>query len=266
MDIGIISVILGLFVGFVLGLTGAGGSILAVPLLVFALDLNLAQAIPIGLFAVMLASFVGALQGLFFGIVRYKAALLMASCGVLLAPLGAWLAHHTSNQILSLIFSGVLTYVAVRMWRQTEQDFLVEEEKPAPSCAVNSATSKLFWTASCTKRLMATGGIAGLLSGLLGVGGGFVIVPSLRKVSNLEMCSIVATSLAVIALVSMTSVVFHAMQQAIDWEIALPFTTATLLGMLFGRSLSQKISNKALQRAFSGLAMFIALALFLKAL
>ena len=78
-DATIISIAIGLFIGLVLALTGAGGSILAIPLLVFGLNLSLTQAAPIALLAVMLASSIGAIQGLHKGIVRYKTALLMAS-------------------------------------------------------------------------------------------------------------------------------------------------------------------------------------------
>lgn len=262
----IISISLGLFVGLVLALTGAGGSILAVPLLAFSLDLSMAQAAPIGLFAVMIAATVGAVQGLRAGIVRYKAATLIATIGIICAPVGVWLAQRAPNQLLSLIFAIVLAYVAWRMWQQSAQMITLDENKPAPACEVNPANSKLFWTASCTKRLISTGGLAGFLSGLLGVGGGFVIVPTLHKVSNLETKSIVATSLAVIALVSASSVVSYITQHSINWAIAVPFTLATVFGMLVGRLLANKISSQTAQRGFASLAFLIAIALLIKAL
>lgn len=266
LDPQIISVLLGLFVGLVLAITGAGGSILAVPLLAFFLNMSMTKAAPIGLLAVALAASIGAVQGLRTGIVRYKAATLIASFGVLIAPMGVWLAHHTSNQILSITFALVLAFVAWRMWQQSAQKIVTETDKPAPACAVNPATSKLFWTAPCTQRLIATGSLAGFLSGLLGVGGGFVIVPTLQKVSNLELKSIVATSLAVVALVSATSVASYLYHQQIDWHIALPFTMATIVGMLLGRFLSGKISSQMTQRGFSLLAGFIALVMIIKVL
>lgn len=259
-----ISIGLGLFVGLVLALTGAGGSILAIPLLAIFLHLNMTQAAPIGLLAVMLAASVGAVQGLRIGIVRYKAATLIAACGLLLAPIGVWLAHQMPNSLLSLVFVAVLAFVARRMWQQSSSMADAETEKPAPACAVNPATSRLFWTAPCTHRLIATGSLAGFLSGLLGVGGGFVIVPTLHKVSNLEMRTIVATSLAVVALISATSVVSYWVHRQIDWAIAWPFTIATMVGMLVGRLLSGQISNQMTQRGFSVLAGLVALGMLLK--
>lgn len=260
----IISMLLGLFVGCVLAITGAGGTILAVPLLAFFLHLSITTAAPIGLLAVALAAGIGAFQGIRAGIVRYKAATLIAGCGILFAPIGVWLAHRTSNAMLSLIFALVLLFVAWRMWQQSTELITLDNAETAPACAVNPATSRLFWTAQCTQRLIAMGSLAGLLSGLLGVGGGFVIVPTLKKVSNLSLQSVVATSLAVVALVSVGSVIVYWTHQQINWQIALPFTMATVVGMLAGRLLSGKISHQTVQRGFSFLAVFVALAVLLK--
>lgn len=264
MDATLISIGLGLFVGLILALTGAGGSILAVPLLAFSLNLSITEAAPIVLLAVVLASAIAAIQGLRAGIVRYKAATLISSVGLIFAPLGVWLAQRTPNQFLSLIFAVVLVYVAWRMWRQSTHDVQVDVDKPEPACAVNPATSKLFWTAPCTKRLMATGSVAGFLSGLLGVGGGFVIVPTLHKVTNLDIKSIVATSLTVIALVSVMSLATYITQGTINWHIAIPFSIATIAGMFAGRLLANKISNQTMQRTFAGFALLVALALAAK--
>ena len=85
MDLNFISIVIGLFVGVVLALTGAGGSILAVPLLAFSLNISIVEAAPIGLLAVMLASSISAIQGLRVGLVRYKAATLIASFGITFA-------------------------------------------------------------------------------------------------------------------------------------------------------------------------------------
>ena len=264
LDPQIISILLGLFVGFVLALTGAGGTVIAVPLLAFSLHLSIAAAAPIGLLAVALAASIGAFQGMRAGIVRYKAATLIASCGILFAPFGVWVAHRTPNAVLSVIFAVVLLFVSWRMWQQSTQAETLNNPKIAPACAVNPATSKLFWTARCTQWLIVTGSFAGFISGLLGVGGGFVIVPTLKKFSNLALQSIVATSLAVVALVSTVSVAAYLYHQQMHWQIAVPFTLATIAGMLAGRMFSGKISNQIVQRGFSFLAGFVALAVLIK--
>ena len=265
-DIQLISMGLGLFVGFILALSGAGGGIFAIPLLMFGLHLNLTQAAPIALLAVMSAASVGAIQGLNQGIVRYKTALLMASFGIALAPLGVWLAKHTPTQYLSLIFAVILVYVATRMWNRDFKKVYDNENNPPPACILNPATSKLFWTAHCTKRLVATGSAAGLLSGLLGVGGGFVIVPSLRKVSNFDTQTIIATSLAVIALVSAGSVATYLLQGDINWNIAVPFVVFTMLSMFVFRLFSHKVPSKISQRSFAVLAVLAALLMVIKSM
>ena len=265
-DAQFISIVLGLIVGFILALSGAGGGIFAIPLLVFGLHLNLTQAAPIALLAVMSAASVGAIQGLNKGIVRYKTALLMAAFGIAFAPLGVWLAKHAPTQYLSLMFALILVYIATRMWHRDFKKVYDNANNPPPACALNPATSKLFWTANCTKRLVVTGSAAGLLSGLLGVGGGFVIVPSLRKVSNFDTQTIIATSLAVIALVSAGSVATYLLHGDINWNIAVPFVVSTMLSMFVFRLFSHKIPSKISQRSFAVLAVLAALLMLIKSI
>ena len=265
-DAQFISIVLGLIVGFILALSGAGGGIFAIPLLVFGLNISLTQAAPIALLAVMSAASVGAIQGLNKGIVRYKTALLMAAFGIAFAPLGVWLAKHAPTQYLSIIFALILVYIATRMWHRDFKKVYDNANNPPPACALNPATSKLFWTANCTKRLVVTGSAAGLLSGLLGVGGGFVIVPSLRKVSNFDTQTIVATSLAVIALVSAGSVATYLLHGDINWNIAVPFVVSTMLSMFVFRLFSHKIPSKISQRSFAVLAVLAALLMLIKSI
>lgn len=265
-----LSIALGLFVGFVLAITGAGGAILSLPLLMFFLHLRMIDAAPISLMAIMLSAGIAAGLGLKSGIVRYKAATLLATFGVLCAPLGVYVAHQLPEKVLAILFSFVLLTVSIRSFQKFKTPTLLigddcddpngcdENEKEEPACAVNPATSKLFWTAPCTKRLILTGGFSGFLSGLLGVGGGFIIVPTLHSISNLETKMIVATSLAVIALVSMASAVSYAGNGAILWNIAIPFVSATVGGMLLGRLLHTKIPSHISVLIFSILSLIIA--------
>ena len=266
LDIQLISIGLGLFIGFILALSGAGGGIFAIPLLVFGLHLSLTQAAPIALLAVMSAASVGAIQGLNKGTVRYKTALLMAVFGIAFAPLGVWLAKHAPTKYLSLIFAVILVYVATRMWKRDFKKVYGNENNPPPACLLNPATSKLFWTSHCTKRLVFTGSVAGLLSGLLGVGGGFVIVPSLRKVSNFDTQTNIATSLAVIALVSAGSVTTYLLHGDISWNIAVPFVASTMVGMFVFMLFSHKIPNKISQRSFAVLAVLAAILMVIKSI
>jgi uncharacterized membrane protein YfcA len=272
----VMSIALGLFVGFVLAITGAGGAILSLPLLVFFLGIKMIDAAPISLMAIMLSAGVAAGLGLRSGIVRYKAATLLATFGVLFAPFGVYVAHQLPEKVLAVLFTIVLLIVSWRAFQKFQTPTLLigddcddpngcdDEEKEEPACAVNPATSKLFWTAPCAQRLILTGGFSGFLSGLLGVGGGFIIAPTLHSISNLETKMIVATSLAVIALVSMASAISYAGNGAILWGIAVPFISATLAGMLVGRSLHNKISSHISVLIFGILSLTIAASMLVK--
>ena len=271
-----LSITLGLFVGFVLAITGAGGAILSLPLLVFFLHLKMIDAAPISLMAIMLSAFLAAGLGLRSGIVRYKAATLLATFGVLCAPLGVYVAHQLPEKALAILFSIVLLIVSWRSFQKFQTPTLLigddcddpngcdDAEKEEPACAVNPATSKLFWTAPCTKRLILTGGFSGFLSGLLGVGGGFIIVPTLHSISNLETKMIVATSLAVIALVSMASALSYAGHGIILWGIAVPFVSAAVIGMILGRMLHSKIPSHMSVLIFGILSLSIAVLMLIK--
>ena len=270
------SILLGLFVGFVLAITGAGGAILSLPLLVFFLDLKMIEAAPISLMAIMISAGLAAVLGLRSGMVRYKAATLLAVFGIACAPLGVFLAHQLPEKVLAVLFSIVLLVVSWRSFQKFQTPTLLigddcddpngcdDAEKAEPACAVNPATSKLFWTAPCTKRLILSGGFSGFMSGLLGVGGGFIIVPTLHSISNLETKMIVATSLAVIALVSMASAFSYAGNGPILWGIALPFVSATIIGMLLGREVHHKISSHISVLVFGILSLIMAFSMLVK--
>ena len=118
MDINTLAVGLGTIIGLVMGLTGAGGGVLAIPLLVFGLHLPVQQAAPVGLVAVGMAAAMGTVFGLRQRIVRYRAAALMGGAGMLMAPLGVFLAQQLPNRPLLAAFALVLTYTAWRMLRR----------------------------------------------------------------------------------------------------------------------------------------------------
>lgn len=162
---------LGAIIGAILALTGAGGGILAVPLLVFGLGLSMVEAAPIGLLAVGLAASVGAVLGLRQGIVRYRAAGFVAGIGILMAPLGLWLAHRLPNLPLALLFSLVLLYACGRILRKASLELKQGQPAPRPAfmpCVLNPAQGRLRWTLPCARALTFTGMLSGLLSGCWG--------------------------------------------------------------------------------------------------
>ncbi len=264
----IIASLLGSLAGIVLALTGAGGAIIAVPLLVFGLHLAVAEAAPIALLAVCLSAAIGALLALRQGKVRYRAAGLIAITGAIVAPGGIWLAQKIPNTPLTLVFSIVLAYVAFDMLRQSklpncETEDLTSRTFTKP-CLLDSSNGRLVWTRPCVGALTLSGVTAGFLSGLLGVGGGFVIVPALKKVTDLQMQSILATALAIIALISATGVISATLMNTMNWSIAMPFAGGAIIGMLLVRSFANSFSAQKLQQSFAVIAICVSLGMIVK--
>lgn len=252
-------VLLGAVIGLVLAFTGAGGGILSVPLLVFGLHLSVQQAAPIGMLAVFAAALLGALLAWREAMVRYRAAALMGAAGMVMAPIGVFLALHISNRPLIVAFSGVLLYSA---WRSLAASVSTPASAP---CVVSTVDQRLIWTRPCAQRLVGTGLVSGLLSGLLGVGGGFVIVPALSRYTNLTIRSVHATSLAVMALVSLSGVISATANGIMNWHIALPFAAGAILALLVGRRLASKVHPKRLQQAFAWFCVVVAVMMLARA-
>ena len=262
-----LALLLGAVIGLVLALTGAGGGVLAIPVLVFGLHLPVQQAAPVGLVAVGLAATLGAVLGLNQGIVRYRAAALIGMAGMLLAPVGVALARQLPNRPLLAAFALVLVYSAWRMLvRPPEAQTDAQTDTQTLPCKVQPGSSQLNWTRPCARALTGTGLLSGFLSGLLGVGGGFVIVPALSRHTNLDIRSVQATSLAVIALVSVSGVSAAALQGSIPWQICIPFAGGASVGLLSGRQFAQKLNATVLRQAFALFAMLVALLMLLRAL
>jgi uncharacterized membrane protein YfcA len=267
------SLLLGIAVGLVLGLTGAGGSILAVPLLMWALGWTLVQAAPVALIAVAAASAFGTITAWDVTYIRYRAAMLMALASLVTAPLGLFAATVLPVRMLTITLGAVLLLVAARMWRQARiapgETTVVraavagdEGRAHGPLCRLN-ARGRIIWTRSCAIAVACCGALTGFLAGLLGVGGGFVIVPGLRAISEVSIHSAVATSLMAIALISAGTVVIALlMGRDLPWLVALPFALGALGGMIAGRRLAPRIAGPHLQEGFAVLVVLVAAGLF----
>jgi uncharacterized membrane protein YfcA len=260
--------VLGLVVGSVFALTGAGGGILATPLLVFGLGLNIAEAGPVALLAVSMAAALGAALGLRAHIVRYKAALLMAVTGTILSIAGIWLAERIDGRWLGLVLAAILLWVALRTIRQgrSEAAHGDSRDRATLTCIRNKRTGRFVWTSRCAGVLTVFGSVAGLLSGLVGVGGGFVLVPALRRYSDLEMESVVATSLTVTALLTLTGALSSVVVGHMEWNVALPFLAGTLTGMTAGRSVASRLPAPHLQYGFALFTAVAAVAMLFKSI
>ncbi len=261
-------ILLGMLVGLVLGLTGAGGGILAIPALTLGLGWTLAQATPVALLAVGMAAALGALDGLRRGLVRYKAAALMAIVGSSTSPIGLYLARLLPAKALVLMFSAVMMFVSLRMFMQARADAREDASIGAleKNCMLNPATGRLTWNARCSMTLVSIGATSGLLTGLLSVGGGFLIVPAFRKFSDVRIHAVVSTSLMVVALVSLGTL-GNLMSQGVSLSSeGVMFIAATLAGMVAGRVTAPHVSAQWLQQGFAALCAVIGVLMLAKVL
>lgn len=257
-------ILLGLGVGLALGLTGSGG-VLAVPALMLGLGFSLQEAAPISLIAIGMGALIGTIDGLRRRLVRYRAALVMAVFGTLAAPVGIHLSHVLPVTLLTVLFSLLLLFIGLRMARTAlGGKHLQTDHHLSQNCMLRTDTGRFQWNPKCFATLAVIGALSGLSSGLLGVGGGFLIVPGIQQFSNLGMHGIVATSLAVITLIS-GGTVMHALSAGAEitaqgWW----FIGATSIGLLAGRLAAPRLPAKVLQLGFAVLAAAVSMMMMYK--
>ena len=250
-------IMLGLLVGAVMGLTGAGGGILAVPALMLALDMPLAEVVPLALLAVAVSAAIGAWGSWREGLVRYRAALLMALAGIPFTALGISLGAAMDARLRSWLFVGLLAYVGIRHWRR-----LVAEQLPLTTISLwqplEARSGRIAWSWTSGAVVTAIGASTGLVTGLLGVGGGFIIVPLLQRFSNVSVQGIIATALMVIALVSGVGAwMALAHGEPLPLALSLYFVGACTVGMLAGRRMAKCMSPQHLQSGFAVLVFCV---------
>ena len=256
--------LLGLLIGAVMGLTGAGGGILAVPALFVGMGWTMQQAAPVALIAVAGGAALGAYEGFRRSLVRYRAAILMALAGVPLSSVGIKLAHMLSQHWLTGIFAALLTLVSLRLLL-ADGAAASEGNQMSRHGRIDPRTGRFHWTWGTGALLAAIGAVTGFLSGLLGVGGGFVIVPMLHRFTNVSMHGIVATSLFVTAMIGSGGVLISLARGAqLPLEVTALFTVATAAGMLIGRRLSRHVSELVVQRGFATLVALVAIGLWIR--
>jgi uncharacterized membrane protein YfcA len=267
---------IGLLIGLVLGLTGAGGSVFAVPLLMLMAGLPIADAVGISLGAVAASTFYGSVRNLVqknAAPVLWKPGVILASLGAIIAPLGKWLGLQLPELWLVSSFSLLAAIIAVRMWLSANKNpaaasvvragNFVQTPSPELLCTL-SKSGQFELRPRCVTGLLLGGLAVGLLSGLFGVGGGFLIVPLLLALSAVSMAQAVRTSLMIIALISSTGFISHVFfAETIPWSLLGLVVIGSVIGMIAGQMVSHKIANALLQKIFAvgllGVAIIILL-------
>lgn len=226
-------------IGLSLGLTGAGGSILTLPVLVYLADIPPRQAVGLSLLIVGTAALVGAWQRARVGELHFKAAGMFVVSGMLGAALGARLTHLVSPSVLMISFAVLMVVVGMKM-------LLVPKNavRPEPECR--------------PLRCLLAGGGVGILTGFLGVGGGFLLMPALVKFARLPLRVATGTSLAIIACNSAAGFVAHLGDAPTPWLLAGVFAVIAGTGVLVGGKIAARIPEKSLRRAFAILVLLTA--------
>ncbi|MEV7128132.1 sulfite exporter TauE/SafE family protein [Streptomyces sp. NPDC093260] len=228
----------GAVVGLALGGLGGGGSVLAVPALIYLLGFTPAAAATASLIIVTLTSVTALVRHARDGQVAWRTGLLFAAAGLVPALLAGAAAGHLPQTVLTVAFAVVAAVAALRMLRpaRTEASGAVRPGKAG-----------------------AAGAGLGAVTGFLGVGGGFLAVPALVGVLNLPMRRAVGTSLLVITVNSLAALGARAgAGTPLDWAVVAPFTAAAILGAWDGKRLSAKLKGTALQRLFACVLLAVA--------
>jgi len=254
---------LGFVVGISLALTGSGGTAFAVPLLVYVLNMSPHRAVCASMAAIGVTTALATVRrlGSKERALDLRSGLLLAIGGIVGAPAGAWLGGLISERWLLVLFAGVVLVVAVRMlFGGPQGSKKSDRDKPSVESggALRLSDSRIF-------AVLGAGIITGVLAGLVGVGGGFLLVPVLVLIGGLEMHGAIATSQYVIAVISIAATASHLIAgQRIPLGPASLFAVGSIVGMAAGAPLAAKISGARLQRLFGVALLVMALVILLK--
>lgn len=254
----LLSFLFGAVVGLALGLTGGGGSILAVPLLVYGLGLPPREAIGLSLLVVGSTALIGAIGRWLRREVDPTAALFFSLPTILATPAGAYIGRHINGQLLLLGYSLLVLVVALRLWMTAHRTY-------APSAPSFSDTQPALWRRWIV--LIGSGLVTGLLAGLFGVGGGFLIVPALVLAAHLEIHRATATSLVVITLIGVSGTIsYYWTGHLPDYRIASFFVLGGWSGMAIGVTFSRHLAGATLQRLFAVILVVVGLSVLVRTL
>lgn len=235
-----------LFIGLVLGLIGGGGSILTVPILVYALSFNPVIATAYSLFVVGSTSLVGAIKNMSKGRVDFKTAIVFAipaftviylTRAYLIPSIPDVLFHIgdfvvTKELSIMLFFAVVMLLASIAMIRNKDQQ-------------IDTTTKRINYP-----MLISQGLFIGLITGMIGAGGGFLIIPSLVLLAKLPMKRAVATSLFIISINSLIGFLGDIQTYTIDWPFLIVFTGISIVGIFIGIWLNKFVDGKKLKKAF----------------
>lgn len=243
----ILATIFAILTGLLLGLLGGGGSILTVPVLVYVLGFDARDAIVTSLIIIAITSFIAMISYARKGCVCWKTGFLFSITGVIGAFLGARISAYIPDEILLFLFAIVMLIASFYMLRSTP----VTKAKHSFSNGLCPVELPLL-------AILFDGFMIGIITGVFGVGGGFLLVPALIFLVGLPIHAAIGTSLIIITLQSIAALAGHADHISLDPKIVVMFSGLAIIGSLIGSSLSHKISPKNLKQGFGIFVLLIA--------
>ncbi|MFJ9851184.1 sulfite exporter TauE/SafE family protein [Streptomyces sp. NPDC101150] len=251
----------GLVIGVLLGALGGGGSILAVPALVYLLGQSPHEATAGALIVVAVGAVTGLACHARGGRVRWAAGAVFGLLGTAGSFLGTRWSAALDPTALMAAFAGLMLAVAATLLLQGRRKAREQKEAPGRQGRQEAPGRRERQTSGARRypaRIAVTASAVGLLTGFFGVGGGFVVVPALTLVLGLEMPVAVGTSLLVILINSTTALAIRAGTGALDWPLLAGFAACTAVGSYLGNRLSARLPASALTRSFASLIAVLA--------
>ena len=254
----------GLTTGFVLGLLGSGGSIVALPALIYLLGVAPKSALAMSLGVVGVTATLAAVSHGRRGNLDLPVASVFALFGVMGTYVGTRVGVRLPAVWQLTLFALVMYTAAWRMFRRAP----AQAQAATAGLGVSGSTAALGgcpdWISTCTAHIALAGLGVGLLTGLVGVGGGFLIVPALVLFSGLPMKKAVGTSLAIVAVNAYAGFYGYLGAVPVEWPLMGGFVSMTLLGSFAGTWASHRLSHDALKRAFAWFLVVVASYILIK--
>ena len=252
---------LAILAGFSLGIMGSGGSILTVPILVYIMGVDVDSATAFSLFIVGISSLIGSTQQMFNKQVDLKTAALFGIPSLIMVfttrytilhqiPKDLFGINNGKDFILMLFFAALMILSALSMLRKT------------PVCAENQEIRGVNYGAT-----IFLGLVEGTISGLVGAGGGFLIIPILVQICKMDIKKAIGTSLLIVGVKSLVGFIGHLETgAAINWRLVLIFVACTVIGIFLGIASSTKFSTKKLKTTFAYFVIVMAIIIVSKEL
>lgn len=233
--------LLAVLVGVALGLLGGGGSILTVPLLVYVAGLEAKEAIATSLLVVGVTSLAALVPHARAGRVRWRTGAIFGAAAMAGAYAGGRVAEFVPGTVLLVAFALMMLATAVAMIRGRTTSDAGRSPEASPSGGVADLPVRL---------VLLEGVVVGLVTGLVGAGGGFLVVPALVLLGGLPMPVAVGTSLLVIAMKSFAGLAGYLSSVSVDWALAFAVTAMAVVGSVLGALLSARVPQDRLRQGF----------------